>query len=117
MKFAILLAPGEALYLVLDQILLVLCEVLKQHNFVRTEKFLFRFRASCFGFRQIQVSSMVVDVVDEECHSVYSSNAVVSVTSAAWSVFLALTIIEFRVHIQMTELIIQELFQNTTSPT
>ena len=65
MQCAILFAPVEALYLVLDQILTVLCEVPKHHKLVRTERF-FRFHVSCLDFCQVWVSSKVVDDVNEE---------------------------------------------------
>ena len=46
MQCAILFAPVKALYLVLDQIMVVLCKVPKHHNLVRTERFLPEFHVS-----------------------------------------------------------------------
>ena len=103
---------GEALYLVLDQILVVLWEVPKHHNLICTERFLLWFDLSCLGFCQVRVLSKVVDAVDEEYLVFFECCCEWSQCSTICC--LPLTIMEFRVNIQVTELIIQELFQSST---
>ena len=74
-----------ALYLVLDQMLTVLCEVPKHYNLVHIERFLLRFDISCLDFRQVRLLSKVVDPVNEE-FLVFFKYVVVSVAIAARSV-------------------------------
>ena len=106
-------APVEALYLVLYQILAVLCEVLKHYNLVCTERFLLWFHISCLGFHQVWVLSKIADAVNQEflvffeCHCKFSQYSTICC--------LPLTIMEFRAQIEMTYLIIQELFHSSTS--
>ena len=106
-------APVEALYLVLYQILAVLCEVLKHYNLVCTERFLLWFHISCWGFHQVRVLSKIADAVNQEflvffeCHCKFSQYSTICC--------LPLTIMEFRAQIEMTYLIIQELFHSSTS--
>ena len=112
MQCAILFALVEALYLILNQVLVVLCEVPKYCNLICTERFLLRFHVFCLGFCQVQVSSKVVDAVDEEFLVFFKCCSKCSLCSMICC--LSLTIMEFRVHIEMTELIL-ELFQSSTS--
>ena len=109
MQCPLLFAPVETLYLILDQILVVLCNVPKHHNLVCIERFLLWFQISCLGFSQLQVLSKVVDAVDEkflvffECCCKCSQCS----TICCWPQI----IMEFRVHIQMTQFIIQGFFK------
>ena len=99
MQCAILFAPVEALYLVLYQILVVLCEVLKHHNLVLTKRFLLWFHVPCLGFHQVQVLIKVADAVDEEFLVFLECCCKCSQCSTICC--LPLTIMEFRAHIQM----------------
>ena len=77
-------APVEALYLILDQIPVVLCEVPKHHNLVCTERFFFDFMYPAWAFTRYKcwVRLLMLSIRS----SLYSSNITVRVASAAQSV-------------------------------